>query len=304
MWDQAERYSIPKIVYLNKMDKQAASIEKCLESLKKLDCIPALIQLPLFDEKKFSGVIDVIDLKTWRWNMDPFKEGLDYSVKDLMNKGHYEQALVQREELVSLLAEIDDKMEELVVRSDSISSIDGIDVVNSLRRMVIKNRIVPVFLGSSYKNVGVQPLMDGIVKYFPSPLERINPLAKYYGDNLFSCVFKVIHHKNLGALTFLRIYSGSIRVGEKVYNINRDSSEKIMRIYVPYADEFKNIDFACRGNIVAVSGLTSSVTSDTITSKKSVAEEVKGTSSEFSLFYNYLLSGSYQVRQRQGFNIG
>lgn len=247
-------------------------------TMKKLGCNPIMVQLPLMTNNAFKGIIDVINLIEYKWNVDPLKEGLDFVQKNLLSHKVFEekldQAYEQREKLIELLADLDEKFAEIVLSTHDISNIDSIDIINSLRRAVVKNQIVPVFLGSSYKNVGVQPLMDSVLKYLPSPLERTYPLAKYYQDELFASVFKVIYIKNLGALTFIRIYSGILKAGEKVHNINRNTSEKVMKLYVPYADEFKEIEFSCTGNIVAVSGLTSTVTSDTITRSKSTAVQV------------------------------
>ncbi|XP_074596648.1 mitochondrial ribosome recycling factor 2 isoform X2 [Brevipalpus obovatus] len=276
VWQQAERYNIPKIVFLNKMDKPANDVDKCIKSLEALECIPVPIQLPLFRDNKFIGIYDVISLSRWKWEVDPIKQGLEYDVKEVTTKHEkYETLIQKREDLISHLADLDDQMSELVLNNDSLMNIDSAEIMNSLRRCVIKNQIVPVLLGSSYRNIGVQPLMDAILRYLPSPIEKPNPIATYYKGNFCASAFKVIHHKNLGPLTFIRVFSGRITPQEKVYNLNRDTTEKISKIYLPMADDFHEINVASLGHIVAVSGLTSSVTSDTLTSSKTAADEAR-----------------------------
>ncbi|XP_015782076.1 ribosome-releasing factor 2, mitochondrial [Tetranychus urticae] len=279
VWQQANRYNLPRIIYANKMDRPNANLNMCLESLSKLNANPVLVHLPFYVEKRFTGLIDLPTLSLYSWaNSSSNDDGSNFSVEQL-TKDHpsWHESLQAREKLIEILSDCDNDNEQLSesVITASISQIPSSIIINSIRRSVLRNRLNPVLLGSSYKKIGVQPLLDAFLRYLPSPVERPNALSKYYADNFCASAFKVIHHENFGPLTFLRLYSGSLTYPTKVYNINRNISEKITRIFIPFADQFKETQTAKFGDIVAVSGLSKTVTGDTLTISEKIADQAR-----------------------------
>lgn len=276
VWKQSERYNLPKLVYVNKMDKSNADFKMCVEGIKKLECQPLLIQLPIFDPKttKFMGVVDITTLEEFKWNNEPYDDGTEYTIMPVQNQFLYDQVMKERESLIEVLSDLDEKFGELVISYDSVTKVTSNEINNALRKAVILNKVIPCLCGSSYKNIAVQPLMDSIVKYFPSPIERPNLIVDYYQDNFCATVFKVIHNQRNEPITFIRLYSGQLSPLTKVYNIDKDVVEKVQKVYVPFADRFDEISLATLGNIVALSGLKHAATGDTLTVSQAIAEEV------------------------------
>ena len=277
VWKQSERYHLPKLVYINKMDKSNANLNMCLECIEKLGCQFVLIQLPIFETKttKFTGIVDVITLNELRWNNEPYADGSQYSVKPLdSDQSLYINAVKQREKLLELLSDLDEQFGEELISYDTLDKVSPNEINNALRRAVILNKIVPCLCGSSYKNIGVQPLMDAVIKYLPSPLERPSLISHYYNNHFCATVFKVIHRKRNEPLVFIRLYSGQLSPSSKIYNIDKNVVEKVHKIFVPFADRFDEISLATKGNIVALSGLQYSATGDILTISQKVAEEV------------------------------
>lgn len=279
VWNQANRYNLPRLIYANKMDKPNSNMNLCLDSLIKLGANPLLVHLPVYESKRFSGLIDLPTLKLIVWKSSgSYDDGTNFIVESLTsNHSHWNQALQAREKLIGILSDCDgdnDQLNESVINSNDLSEISSSVLINSIRRSVIRNKVNPVLVGSSYKKIGVQPLLDSIVKYLPSPIEKSNPALKYYQDNFCASAFKVIHHQLLGPLTFIRIYSGDLTSPAKIYNINRNIVEKINKIYIPFADQFKEITSTRFGDIVAVSGLIKTITGDTLTISETVAQQV------------------------------
>lgn len=281
VWSQADRHSVPRVVYLNKMDKPTADVDLCLKSIKKLGSKPLLLHLPVFNGSIFSGILDVVSMKKmmWRHSDEPTNKltegyGDNFTVEDIVDKSELEKSRNAREELIASLADHDEQMSNAVLESSSLEDISGSLITNSLRRSTIKRHFVPVMIGSSYRKIAVQPLMDGVLSLLPSPLEVSKRNIKYFEGHFCGLAFKVIHHKMLGPLTFIRIYSGQVKPGSKIYNLSRSRQESISRIYIACADEFKEIPVLTSGNILVATGLEC-VTGDTLISSSSILETAK-----------------------------
>ncbi|KAG7202618.1 hypothetical protein KM043_009803 [Ampulex compressa] len=260
---QADKYKIPRIIYVNKMDRQDADFDMNIESIQsKLNIEPLAIQFPLREKRTLTGIVDVITLE--KLIFDTAHRGYNVTRSQLSESTDSDLWRIANEKrriLIDKLSALDDKIADLIIEQESLDKVSSSALAESLRRVTIRGKGVPVLLGSSYKNVGVQPLMTGIILYLPSP--NMNPLSqqyKYFEDNLCARVFKIIHDKQRGATTLFRIYNGTMKKGEKIYNIQRDVTELSKRLYVACANEFQDISEISNGNIAAATGLQSTIT--------------------------------------------
>lgn len=290
VWRQAERYKLPRIVYVNKMDRLDADFNYCIKSLEsKLETIALPAQIPVQDGSGLSGIIDVLTLQVLTF--DKKDRGRKFERVDLTESKDgrtWELACEARRRLTDKLSGLDDRLAEIIIEEESLDRIPAQVLVESIRRTTVANKAVPMLLGSSYKNVGVQPLMDAVILYLPSP--ESNPMANRYncfGDNLAARAFKVVHDKQKGPLTFVRIYSGTFKQGQRVYNVQQEKTEPSAKLYTPYADEYKEAAILSCGNIAAVSGLKATVSGDllsvnvaTVNQARKVMEKQKNTSPE------------------------
>ena len=280
VWSQADRHKIPRIVYLNKMDKATADVDMCLNSIRKLGQTPVQIHLPLFDtssaeRRVFYGFIDLISMKQFKWTPGTDSDGTEYQVTPVEEASHlYEEASAHREELAGAIAELDEALSERVLSVANIDQITPNELTVALRRATISHKLIPVLCGSSYKNIGVQNVMDAIISVLPSPKDLVKQHTPFYEGHLCALAFKVIHHKRLGALTFVRLYTGEIKSNISVYNVNRNRKEKVAKVYVALADEFKEVASITAGNIVAISGLDC-ITGDTLVSSLTAVSQVR-----------------------------
>ncbi|XP_074659810.1 ribosome-releasing factor 2, mitochondrial-like [Tubulanus polymorphus] len=279
VWRQADRYNIPRIVYLNKMDKFRANFNLCLDSIEdklKVETLP--LQIPIGVEKSFVGLVDLVTMQKFQWKRDSVKDdGSVYLKKELSQSDGdiWEEAHEARNALIEKLADLDENIADLVLKDVKYEDIAKLDIYQALRRVTASRSAVPVLCGSSLKNIGVQPLLNAITWFLPNPNEVKHNFLKYYRDNFCAMAFKIIHDKQRGPLTFLRVYSGRIKSGANIYNINRDCSEKTTRLCQAQADDFKDISQASAGNIIVVTGLKQTVTGDTIVSSQNVASMAK-----------------------------
>jgi len=276
VWHQADHYRVPRIAFLNKMDRVGADFFQGVEMLReRLGANPVPVQLPIGSGELFTGLIDLIKMKAYNYHMENFGMTFDeFEIpEDLLP-----QAREYREKLLEAVAEYDDKLLEGVLEGAPITE----DQIRSaLRKATLKVEAVPVFLGSAYRNKGVQKLLDGIIEYLPSPadippVEGINPRTgqkeeRRHDDRqkLSALVFKVSTDPYVGRLTYIRLYSGSLRKGQRVYNCNRDRVERINRILRMHANKREDIQEVFGGDIAAVVGLKSSITGDTLSNKES-----------------------------------
>ncbi|KAJ8309216.1 hypothetical protein KUTeg_014090 [Tegillarca granosa] len=270
VWRQADHYNIPRIIYLNKMDKPRASIKLCLSSIReKLKAEPVLINTPFEKSETLNFLVDIINMKKIEWSFEKNPDGSDYKVKKLdqtKDKQLYDQAVDARNSLIGQLADNDETMADIVIAESNLDNIKTSDLIAALRRTTLSRKLVPVLCGSSLKNIGVQPLLDAITQYLPSPMDCHYDFVKHYQTDLCALAFKIVHDKYKGRLTFLRIYSGAISGNGTLYNVNRNKNEKIARLLQVYANEYHDINYIGAGNIACISGLQQTITGDTITS--------------------------------------
>lgn len=281
VWRQADRYHIPRLIYLNKMDKPGSSLKMCLQSVReKLHVEPLVLNIPIGSGKEFEGVHDLVNLQSLRWGLGSIKDGTEFLAEPLNIHSNnssdirdIESIYKARSDLVGRLADFDDHLADLVLCDTKMEDIPATDLIRAIRTATIERKIVPVLCGSSLRNKGVQPLLDAINLYLPSPMDITYGFARYYGTDLCALAFKVVHDKQRGPLTFVRLYSGMLKSGANIYNINRSTTEKTSRLLQVYADELHDISTAVAGNIVALAGLKETFTGDTLTSSIKVAQE-------------------------------
>ncbi|RUS73209.1 hypothetical protein EGW08_019031 [Elysia chlorotica] len=273
VWRQADHYHIPRLIYLNKMDKPGASLEMCLQSVRdKLHVEPLVLNIPIGSGKNFVGVHDLVNLQSFMWDPNSSRDGSEFVTVPFKTSQEDEEINRARSDLVGRLADFDEHLADLVLCDTKMEDIPAEDIVRAVRTATLQHKIVPVLCGSSLKNKGVQPLLDAINLYLPSPMDISYGFAKYYGSDLCALAFKVVHDKQRGPLTFVRLYSGMLKSGANIYNINRSSTEKTTRLLQVYADELHDISTAVAGNIVALAGLKETFTGDTLTSSLRVAQ--------------------------------
>ena len=253
MWRQADRYHVPRIVYVNKMDKLGADFTMAVNSLKeKLKVKPLIIQLPVGQEKYFSGIVDLVTLTRLIWDAKD-TTGKSCRKREMKeNDELYFECLDARRELIEQLADLDDEVAGYVLEDQTVP----VEVLRAaLRRVTLAQTAVPVLCGSSYKNKGVQPLLTAITDYLPSPADCNHKFVAFYGGDLCALAFKTVYDKQRGLLTFVRLYDGELEPGSNVYNVGRRTSEKVGRLLQVSADDYREVARLRAGNIAAISGL-------------------------------------------------
>jgi elongation factor G len=276
VWRQANKYKVPRIVYVNKMDRVGADFFSVLNQIKeKLNANPVAIQLPYGTESEFSGVIDLINFKLILWDSDDL--GSNFRVVDIPDE-QKDLAHQYREILLEKISDTDEVLLEKYLSGESISSDE---IKFALRKACLKFSIVPVLCGSSFKNKGVQPLLDAVVDFLPSPLdiggvqgvdvknhEKIITRKASRDEPFCALAFKIMNDPFVGQLTYYRVYSGQIETGESVYNSIKDKRERIGRLLLMHANKREEVQQASAGEIVAAVGLRFTTTGDTLCSDK------------------------------------
>ncbi len=271
VWRQADKYRVPRIIFINKMDRVGANFEQAVEHLRgKLNANPVAVQLPIGAGEQFQGCIDLMEEKAILYKDE--KLGAEFSVEEIPET-YREQAGKYREKMVESLGEVDDVIMEKFVHGEGVS-VD--ELKQALRRQTIDLKIMPVFCGAAFKNKGVQPLLDAVVEYLPSPAD-IPPVEGNSpdGKELFSrppaddapfsaLVFKIMTDPYVGQLAFVRVYSGSLQTGSTIFNSRKDRKERIGRLLKMHADKREDIKEIFAGDICAAVGLKSVSTGDTI----------------------------------------
>jgi elongation factor G len=273
VWRQAARYGVPRIAYINKMDRVGADFEKVLGMMEsRLGAVPVPVQIPIGAEDSFAGVVDLLSMQEVTW----LGEGVGESFhKSEIRSELKSQAQDFRERMLEQLSRLDDDVAELYL--------DGADIPEAqlkslLRRLTLENKIQPVVCGSSFKNKGVQPLLDAVLDYLPSPLD-IPPVkgvspdkeleeCRYAGtDQPFSAlVFKIMVDAYVGKLAFVRVYSGVLESGKQVFNPMRNRKSRIGRLLLMHANSREDVTFLQSGDIGAIAGLKDVTTGDTLCS--------------------------------------
>lgn len=273
VWHQAERYHVPRIAYVNKMDIVGADFDNVMAMMRdRLGASPAAIQLPIGAESEFRGVIDLVNMNAEIYYDE---EGEDIRIEPIPEE-MLESAEQARNDLIEAVADEDEELTMLYLEGEDIP----VEMLKkAIRSATIANHAVPVCCGSSYKNKGVQPLLDAIVDYLPSPLDIPPVLAmscdgesniEVASDNnepFAALAFKIVSDPFVGKLAFCRVYSGKIKVGSAVINCSKNKRERITKILLMHANSRTEIEQACAGDIVAFVGLRETVTGETLTSE-------------------------------------
>lgn len=276
VWKQADKHKIPRICFLNKMDKTGASFNYAVESIReKLKAKPLILQLPIGEARTFKGVVDVVNKEKLLWNSNS-DDGKDFERKPLLEASDPEllkETIEARNALIEQVADLDDEFADLVLGefSENFDLVPAEKLQTAIHRVTLAQAAVPVLCGSALKNKGVQPLLDAVTMYLPSPEEREYGFLQWYKGDLCALAFKVLHDKQRGPLVFLRIYSGTLTPQLAIHNINRNCTERMSRLLLPFADQHVEIPSLTAGNIALTVGLKQTATGDTIVSSKSSA---------------------------------
>jgi len=272
VWRQANKYNVPRICFINKMDRVGASYEYSVKTIiEKLGANPIQMQIPIGSEAEFSGVVDLLEMKAIYWRDEL---GSDTVVEDIPSE-LVDQAKELRHALVEKIAEFED---ELIVKFLDNQELSIEELKNALRKAVIENIAKPVFCGSSLRNKGVQLLLDAVIDYLPSPrdipfVSGLDPKTEKeitrnttVEEPLSALVFKIVSDPYAGRMAYFRIYSGKISQGMMAYNVSTGKKERVGRLIRVYADHRKDVDEILAGDIGAVLGLKNVSTGDTICS--------------------------------------
>jgi len=271
VWRQADKYRVPRIVFVNKMDRVGADFEQSLTQLRsKLHANPVALQLPLGAEDQFQGVIDLIGQRAIVWKDEAL--GADYDVVPIPPE-YAERAKAYRDQMIESLGEVDDQILEKYVHGESVSAVE---LTASLRRNTIAMKVFPVLCGSAFKNKGIQLLLDAVVDFLPSPVDvppiegtlpgTEDRIARPADDNapFAALVFKIMTDPFVGQLVFMRVYSGTLNSGDTVYNPRLSRRERVSRLLKMHANKREEITEVFAGDIAAAVGLKSVSTGDTI----------------------------------------
>ena len=273
VWRQADKYEVPRICFINKMDRTGADFYRCVEMIiDRLGATPCVMQLPIGAESEFAGVIDLVKMQAITWKNEDL--GAEYAYSDIP-EDRQDEAAEYRKKLVELVVEHDDDaMEAYLDGTDP----DEATLKNCIRIGTLGGSFVPILLGSAFKNKGVQPLLDAVVDYLPSPtdvgaikgiragteeeIERNNS-----DDEPFAALaFKIMTDPFVGSLTFVRIYSGTLDAGSYVQNTVKNKRERVGRMLMMHANSREDVKEACAGDIIALAGLKDTTTGDTLCS--------------------------------------
>ena len=274
VWRQADRYSVPRIVFVNKMDKIGADFFNCVDMIRdRTGAIPAPVQFPIGAESEFEGIVDLVEMKEWVWNSEDL--GASWTVQDI-RADLADKAAEMRAELVELAVEQDDDAMEAFLEGDDPD-------VATLRRLIrmgtLNMSFVPVLCGSAFKNKGVQPLLNAVIDFLPGPLDVPAYTGFAPGDDtetrdierraddaepLSGLAFKIMNDPFVGSLTFLRIYSGTLKKGDSILNSTKGKRERVGRMMMMHSNNREEIEEAFAGDIVALAGMKETTTGDTM----------------------------------------
>ncbi len=271
VWRQADKYKVPRICFVNKLDRTGADFFRCVDMIKeRLGAKPLVMQVPIGIESSLQGVVDLVKMKAIVWKNEDL--GAEWEEKEIPSDLK-EISEKYRQELVETAVEQDEKLMESYLNGDQIKHED---LIKCIRKGCLNFDFVPVLTGSAFKNKGVQPLLDAVVNYLPSPkdigsIKGTKPnsdeeLEMKFEDNApFSALaFKVANDPFVGSLTFIRIYSGTVKTGTAIYNTSKDKEERVGRMLLMHANSREDIKEANSGDIVALAGLKNTITGHTL----------------------------------------
>jgi elongation factor G len=273
VWRQADRYGVPRICFVNKLDRTGAEFMRCVDMIRdRLAAVPLVMQLPIGAESDFIGVVDLVGMRALTWRGET-KIGEDYTVEEIP-ASHTDLVAEWRDKLIETVAEADDEIMELYLEGEDPTQEQ---LKAAIRRATLASKLTPVLTGTAFKNKGVQPLLDAVNDYLPSPLdvpaieghdvkdaEKV-VLRKPDDSEPFSALaFKIAADPHLGKLTFIRVYSGKLETGTQVLNPTKGRKERIGKIYRMHANKREEIASIGAGHIVAVMGLKDTTTGETL----------------------------------------
>ncbi|MGH3769077.1 MAG: elongation factor G [Pseudonocardiaceae bacterium] len=271
VWRQADKYDVPRICFVNKMDKLGADFYFTVRTIReRLGATPLVIQLPIGSESDFQGVVDLVGMRALTWRGE-VQKGEDYTVEEIP-ANLVEAAQEYREKLVEAVAEADDELMELYLVGQELSNAQ---IKAGIRKLTVDSQVYPVLCGSAFKNKGVQPMLDAVIDYLPSPLD-VPPVVGLLNDGSsatrrpaieepFSALaFKIAAHPFFGKLTYIRVYSGRIAAGSQVINSTKERKERIGKLFQMHSNKENPVDEARAGHIYAVIGLKETTTGDTL----------------------------------------
>jgi elongation factor G len=271
VWRQADKYKVPRICFVNKLDRTGADFFRCVEMIKeRLGAKPLVVQVPIGIESSLTGVVDLVKMKAQVWKNEALGAEWEYKdipddLKDISQK--------YRTELVEMAVEQDEKLMESYLNGDEIKEDD---LIKCIRKGTLNFSFVPILTGSAFKNKGVQPLLDAVINYLPSPIDigsikgtkpgsEEEMEMKFEDSAGFSALaFKVANDPFVGSLTFIRIYSGTIKTGTGIYNSSKEKEERVGRMLLMHANSREDIKEANAGDIVALAGLKYTITGHTL----------------------------------------
>jgi elongation factor G len=277
VWRQANKFGVPRICFVNKMDRIGADFFRTVDMIKdRLDAVAAVVQIPIGSESYFQGMVDLINMKALVWD-ESSPKGESWEVVDIPTELQAE-AEQWRSELIDVLSNVDDEITEKYLGDEEITADD---LRRALRNGTIANQLVPVLCGSAFKNKGVQPMLDAVVDFLPSPVDipptkgmdvkGIEELERQASDKepFSALAFKIMSDPHVGKLTYIRVYSGTLEKGQAVVNSSKDRKERIGRILQMHANHREDRDVVGAGDIVAVVGLKQTTTGETLCDDKS-----------------------------------
>lgn len=270
VWRQGDRYAVPRLAYINKLDRMGADFEKALESMRvKLKGVFYPVQYPIGTEADFRGIIDLIEKKEYHFSEDQ----ADTVIEKEVSEDHLEILHKFRSELIEHLSELDDSLMQVYIegKEPSVAELKKV-----LRRLTVAGKIFPVFCGSSFKNKGIQPLLDGVLAYLPSPLDKADitgvrskggeqvVLKNSASESFSALAFKVAYDSYIGRMVYVRIYSGTLKKGDRVFNATKDRKERVGRILLMHANHQEDKECIEAGEIAVFVGLKFTKTGDTL----------------------------------------
>ena len=273
VWRQADKYNVPRMAFINKMDRPGADFDHAVETIKtRLSANPVCIQMPIGAEDQFKGVVDLIEMNAVIWKDEA--KGSDYTVEEIPAELK-DAAAAAREKMIEAIADADDEIATKYLEGEEISNSD---IRAAIRRGCIAIKVVPIVCGTAFKNKGVQPLIDAVIDYLPSPIDikavegidKNGEAVERKADDkepFSALVFKIMADKHVGQLSFARIYSGTLKSGSYVYNSTKENRERVGRIMKMHANKREDLDESFAGEIVAIAGLKNVTTGDTICSE-------------------------------------
>ena len=271
VWRQADKYNVPRICFINKLDRTGADFDFDVQSIiERLEARPAVLHIPIGSEANFVGVIDLVEMKAHTWTKD---DGSEWDISEIP-EDKIEEAKLKRQELLDVVAEADDEVLEKYLGDEELSIEE---IKKAIRKGTLDGLFVPVLAGSAFKNKGVQLLLDAVVDYLPSPLDiepvkgfkpgdEENEIERKHSDEepFAALAFKVVSDPHVGKLTYFRVYSGVLNKGDKVQNTSTGKDDRLGRILRMHSNSREDIDFISTGDIVAGVGLKNAKTGDTL----------------------------------------